>query len=162
MASPRNQKKSTVVSGASVGRARKPSVPVRTIIADGNSVNVVNTSRDADKIVILFCNRQGQKFKLPNGHVVCLAGNAINLMGEARGVLPYGGYSVNIVDKTDWTEVKRLYGKAYKAWFDSGKIIEKLSESAAIDRATEGAGDDPGANPVEPEALHTETASAED
>ena len=163
MASPRNQKTTRSAANLSnIGRAHAPTVPVRTISADGNKVNIVDTSTAGDKIVILFCNRQGQKFILPNGHMVMLAGNAIDLMGAQRGALPYGGYSVNIVNKADWEEVKRLYGKAYQAWFDNGKIIEQRSEKAALNRATQGADDDPGNNPVEPDKLQTETASPED
>ena len=140
---------------------KKPDAEVRTIITDGNKVNITESSHDSDVVTVLFCSRLGQRFRLPNGHEVFLAGNAIDLAGKKDGALPYGGYRVNIVNAADWAEVKRLYGKAYKPWFDGGKIIESQSEREAVGIATDNANDDPDDNPVDMRDMRTTTAPVE-
>lgn len=139
-----------------------PQAEVKTIILGDAKVNVATSAHTGDTVTVLFLNRYGQRFRLPNGREVLLEGNAVDLRGKAQGVLPYGGYSVNVVDKADWEEVKRLYGKAYKGWFDGGKIVESGSEREGIDTAASNADDDPGMNPTESADLRTAPADIED
>lgn len=125
---------------------------IKSIVTNGTTVDVATSGTASDKIIILFSNRQSQRFELPNGHVVELVHNAIHLAGQKNGRLPQGGYSVNIVDRADWEQVKQIYGAAFKRWFDFGKIIERVGddEDAAVGLAADNAGDDAGSNPIDP------------
>jgi hypothetical protein len=133
---------------------------LKTVQTNGATVDIATSAKSAERVTVLFASRRSQKFLLPNGHVVFLASNAVHLAGQKDGVLPEGGYSVNFVDKADWAEVKKVYGKAYKPWFDSGKIVERsgsMSENAAVALAADNAGDDCDDNPIKPGELKNVT-----
>lgn len=131
---------------------RARTAKIKSIVTNGTTVDVATSGTASDKIIILFSNRQSQRFDLPNGHSVVLVHNAIHLAGQKNGRLPQGGYSVNIVDRADWEQVKQIYGAAFKRWFDFGKIIERTGtdEDTAIGLAADNAGDDAGSNPIDP------------
>lgn len=136
----------------------KTSAQIKTVETSGTTVNVATGAQTSDKVVVLFASRRSQRFALPSGREVFLAHNAINLAGKVDGALPGGGYSVNIIDKADWLEVKRIYGKAFAPWFETGKIVERsgsMSENSAIGLAADNAGDDCGDNPVKTSETET-------
>lgn len=138
-------------------RKTKPAAAIKSVQTNGTTVNIASGAA-SEKVVVLFASRISQKFVLPNGHTVLLAGNAVHLAGKREGVLPQGGYSVNFVDKADWLEVKKLYGKAYAPWFDTGKIVERsgaMSENSAVSLAADNAGDDCDLNPIDPKRVTT-------
>jgi len=132
---------------------------LKTVVTNGATVDIATSAKTSDKVTVLFASRRSQKFILPNGHIVFLASNAVHLAGQKDGILPMGGYSVNFVDKADWEEVKKIYGKAYKPWFDCGKIVERsaMSENAAVSLAADNAGDDADDNPIDPKTLQNVT-----
>ena len=138
-------------------KPRTASASLKSVQTNDTTVNIATSAKTAEKVIVLFASRVSQRFNLPSGKVVLLAGNAVHLHGKRDGVLPQGGYSVNIVDKDAWDEVKKLYGRAYKPWFDTGKIIERngMSEDAAVNLAADNAGDDSDFNPVDPKTRKT-------
>jgi hypothetical protein len=140
---------------ASRSTSPKAKASLKTIQTNGATVDIATSAQSSDKVTILFASRRSQKFALPNGHIVFLASNAVHLAGQKDGVLPMGGYSVNFVEKSDWEEVKKIYGKAYKPWFDCGKIVERsaMSENSAVSLAADNAGDDCDDNPIDPKTL---------
>lgn len=137
---------------------KKQTKNLKSISANGTTVPVATTATSNEKVVVLFCSRYGQIFNLPDGRSVTLEGNGVYLAGKRDGALPKGGYSVNVVDKALWEEVKKVHGKAYAPWFESGKIIETSNEAKGIDTAADKAEDDPGFNPIDPNRTATEEA----
>lgn len=123
---------------------------LKSIKSADATVAVATTAKTSGTVTVLFRNRCGQKFNLSNGHVVELEGNAVYLAGADGAPLPAGGYSVNIVDRDDWEQVKKEYGKAYAPWFQTGKIVEESNEKDGIDMAQDNADDDAGLNPFDP------------
>ncbi len=135
--------------------ASRAKAQLKTVVTNGATVDIATSGNAVEKVTVLFASRRSQKFLLPNGHTVFLASNAVHLAGVKDGMLPQGGYSVNFVDKADWDAVKKIFGRAYKPWFDSGKIIERtsMSENAAVSLAADNAGDDCDDNPIDPKKL---------
>ena len=146
------------------GAPKAAAAKIKSVTTNDVTVDIAQSGRSNEKVVILFSNRQSQRFALPSGREVVLVHNAVHLAGRKAGVLPAGGYSVNIVDKADWEEVKKIYGKAYKPWFDFGKIIERtgLSEDGAVTLAADNAGDDAGSNPIDPKSSTLKTKPHEE
>lgn len=141
---------------ASPAEVRKSDLNLQTTVTNGTKINKITTAKSTESVVIMFAARRGLRSVLPNGHIVYLAGNAIDLHGKPDGVLPFGGFSLNIIDKADWDLWKQVYGKAYRPWFDSGKIIEQRSERVATTLAADNADVDAGDNPITPAQMKTE------
>lgn len=125
---------------------------VKSIKSADATVAVSTTATSTETVTVLFRSRCGQVFTLKDGRTVTLEGNAVYLAGADGRPLPAGGYSVNVVDKALWGQVKTEFGKAYAPWFDSGKITEVANEQEGVGIAQDNAGDDAGLNPFDPKA----------
>ena len=125
---------------------------VKSIKSADATVAVSTTATGTETVTVLFRSRCGQVFTLRDGRSVTLEGNAVYLAGADGRPLPAGGYSVNIVDKALWAQVKAEFGKAYAPWFESGKIKEAKNERDGINAAQDNAGDDAGLNPFNPKS----------
>ncbi len=125
---------------------------VKSIKSADATVAVSTTAKTAETVTVLFRSRCGQRFTLPDGRFVELEGNAVYLAGADGRPLPAGGYSVNVVDKALWDEVKNHFAKAYAPWFESGKIKEAKSEKDGVNKAQDNAADDAGLNPFDPKS----------
>lgn len=131
---------------------------VKSIKSADATVAVSTSAASSETVTVLFRNRCGQRFTLPDGRFVELEGNAVYLAGADGAPLPAGGYSVNVVDKALWNEIKTHFAKAYAPWFELGKIKEAKNEKDGINNAQDNAADDAGLNPFNPK---TEGASVE-
>lgn len=125
---------------------------VKSIKSADATVAVSSAATSGDTVTVLFRSRRGQRFTLPDGRFVELEGNAVYLAGADGRPLPAGGYSVNVVDKATWNDVKTHFAKAYAPWFESGKIKEAKNERDGINAAQNNAGDDAGLNPFNPKS----------
>lgn len=93
----------------------------------------VQATTVANDMVCVMLNRpQGIKFAINNGKTtVVINGNAVNLKGQPKGILPIGGYGMTMVPRDQWEEVKRLYGRI--AFFKNGLILEAEDKASARD-----------------------------
>lgn len=121
---------------------------VRTVSSGESTVNIGNSSRTAETVAVLFRSRSSQTFLLPRGRKVTINGNAVYLANAHGGALPAGGYGVTVVDKADWDEVMKLYGKTYAPWFRSGRLQVRERETKAVNFALDHAGDKTGDDPM--------------
>lgn len=131
---------------------------VKRISEGGVTVNVAETAKTAKTVTILFRSRSSQTFRLKSGREVTLAGNGVYLADAQGGALPPGGYGVTVVDADLWAKVKKEFGRAYKPWFDSGRIQESSSEDAGVTYAQDNAQDKTGDDPIVPNQTITTEA----
>lgn len=124
---------------------------VKTITESGATVNVGTAqAKTTETVTVLFRSRISQSFRLSNGKVVTLNGNAVYLANAQGGALPAGGYGVTVLDAADWKRVKEEFGKVYAPWFASGRIKEAKSEAKGVNFAIDHADDKTGNDPVDP------------
>ena len=108
-----------------------------------------------DMVCVMLNRPQGIKFLINNGKtVVKINGNAVNLKGKAKGILPIGGYGMTMVPRAQWEEVKRLYGRI--AFFKNNLILEANDKASANDMADEYAEVRHGMEPVNVGDVKTE------
>lgn len=69
---------------------------------------------DGETVLVALCHPQGIVFPLANNdgkkYRVKLNGNAADLIGKPKGVLPQGGFGLTTVKKTDWELIVATYG----------------------------------------------------
>lgn len=108
---------------------KKPAAPSST------AVETPERSDLGDDCVIVALNRpQGIIFRLKGGRQVEVHGNAVHLRGKEMGVLPTGGaFGLTPVARSDWEEIKRVYGNT--ALFKGGRIFAQASRSEALEQA---------------------------
>lgn len=88
----------------------------------------------ADTVIVALNRAQGVIFSLPGGRQVEVFGNSVHLKGKEMGVLPSGGaFGLTPVDRADWEEIKRIYGRT--SLFKSGRIFAQNSQSEALEQA---------------------------
>ena len=64
-----------------------------------------------DTVFVALCHPTGIQFLFDNGkRRVKLNGNAANLIGEPKGVLPQGGFGLTEIARSDWEEILKTYG----------------------------------------------------
>ena len=119
-------------------------VPTSTAAVEGSAKAMGSSSTAA---VIVALNRaQGVIFSLPNGRKVEVCGNAVHLRGKEMGVLPSGGaFGLTPVERADWEEIKRIYGRT--SLFKSGRIFAQKSQAEAMHQAQDHAGTRHGLEP---------------
>jgi hypothetical protein len=111
-------------------------------------------------VFIALCHPTGIKFSLPGGKTVLIKGNAHHLRGREKGILPVGGFGLTSVDKADWEEIKRVYGRM--EIFKSGLIFAQDSRAKATDESGEKAELRHGREPVDPATTNTEAVNLSD
>ena len=63
-------------------------------------------------VVVALCHPHGIQFILDGGkRRVKLNGNAANLAGQPKGILPIGGFGMTEISRADWEAIKATYGK---------------------------------------------------
>jgi len=80
-----------------------------------------------DIVTVALCHPLGIKFRLGKEHSVILRGNATDLIGKEKGILPMGGFGLTQIRRDEWEEIKRVYGKM--AIFRNGLIFAHEKKS---------------------------------
>ena len=66
----------------------------------------------SNTVVVALCHPHGIQFILDGGkRRVKLNGNAANLAGQPKGILPLGGFGLTEIPESDWEAIKATYGK---------------------------------------------------
>ena len=66
----------------------------------------------SNTVVVALCHPHGIQFILDGGkRRVKLNGNAANLAGQPKGILPLGGFGLTEIPVADWEAIKATYGK---------------------------------------------------
>lgn len=62
-------------------------------------------------VLVALCHPQGIQFLFDNGkRRVKLNGNAANLVGQPKGILPQGGFGLTEISLDDWKAIQETYG----------------------------------------------------
>lgn len=105
-------------------------------------------------MVAVALNRAtGIQFALPDGRKVLVNGNAANLRGKEKGVLPVGAFGLTLIPAADWEYIKKAYGGM--EIFQHGLIFAAERKADAADEAAEKAEFRHGIEPVDPETANT-------
>ena len=85
-------------------------------------------------VVVALCHPHGIQFILDGGkRRVRLNGNAANLAGQPKGILPLGGFGLTEIPVADWEAIKATYGRMeiFKngLCFAHGKRADTLAEA---------------------------------
>lgn len=121
---------------------------VRTVSTGDATINIADENKTSETVTVLFRSRQSLKADLGR-KTLTLAGNAVYLASAKGGALPAGGYGVTVVDKDDWEEFKRRYGKTFAPWFRSGRLKVEEKETKGVNYALDHAGDKTGDDPIQ-------------
>lgn len=63
-------------------------------------------------VTVALCHPHGIQFILDGGkRRIKLNGNAANLAGQPKGILPIGGFGLTEIPEADWEAIKATYGK---------------------------------------------------
>ena len=110
-----------------------------------------------ETVVVALCHPQGIQFVLDGGkRRVRLNGNAVNLVGAPKGILPQGGFGLTTISKTDWDAIQATYGKM--EIFKNGLCFAHGSRSDTLAEADEKAEVRHGREPVRVEDAKTAPA----
>lgn len=103
---------------------------------------------NGDMVCVMLNRPQGIKFIINGGKtVVEINGNAANLKGKPKGILPIGGYGMTLVPRSEWEQVKKLYGRL--PYFRNNLILEAEDKASANDMAEDYAETRHGMEPVD-------------
>lgn len=73
---------------------------------------VTQTAGSNGNVVVALCHPTGIQFLLDGGkRRVKLNGNAANLVGHPKGILPVGGFGLTEIPRSDWEAIKAHYGR---------------------------------------------------
>lgn len=88
------------------------------------------------KIVVALCHPHGISFDVDGGkRRVVIKGNAANLFGQPKGVLPEGGFGLTEVAESDWEQIKKNYSDM--EIFKNGLIFASDKKSDVLAEADE-------------------------
>ena len=131
-----------------------------------DSVYIPETQEDVQKagagsngntVVVALCHPHGIQFLLDGGkRRVKLNGNAANLRGQAKGVLPVGGFGLTEIPEADWQAIQAAYGKM--EIFTSGLCFASEKRRDVLAEADDKAELRHGREPVDVGALKTQPA----
>ena len=93
-------------------------------------------SASGDTVVVALNRASGIVFALPDGRRVRVAGNALNLRGKEKGVLPVGAFGLTEISADDWSYIEKTYGPHMEI-FKSGLIFARAKHADAVDEAEE-------------------------
>lgn len=114
----------------------------------------------ADGFVMVCLKRPtGIKYALKNGNVIEINGYGIELRGKDMGVLDPEAYGLTMIRKSEWEEIKGVYGKNNRL-FEKKIIFSKDDLSSAVDEAKDNAEIRGGLEPIEPNRAHTKGVQA--
>ena len=112
-----------------------------------------------ETVVVALCHPQGIQFLLDGGkRRVRLNGNAVNLAGLPKGILPQGGFGLTTISKDDWEAIQATYGGM--EIFKNGLCFAHGSRSDTLSEADEKAELRHGREPVKVEDAKTAPADA--
>lgn len=112
-------------------------------------------------VVVCLNHPSGITFPIgPDNRPVHIRGNAHDLRGREKGVIPVGEYGYTIVSKDDWEEIKRVYGRM--KIFESGLIFAESGHDRAKARACEQQELRHGREPVDTAQTNTSEANPAD
>lgn len=104
----------------------------------------------ADTVMVALNRTTGITFPMPDGRKVLIEGNAANLRGKDKGVLPVGAFGLTRVNADDWAYIEKTYGPHMEI-FKSGLIFAQARKADAVDEADEKSGLRNGLEPVDVE-----------
>ena len=80
--------------------------------AAAKSEKKAGATAGSNTVVVALCHPHGIQFILDGGkRRIKLNGNAANLAGQPKGILPIGGFGLTEISKADWEAIKATYGK---------------------------------------------------
>lgn len=86
--------------------------------------------------VFVALNRpNGIQFTMPDGRKVKINGNACDLRGKEKGVLPIGAFGLTELDSEDWDYIKKTYGRM--ELFENGLLFASDKKEKAKAEASE-------------------------
>lgn len=110
-------------------------------------------ARSANTVVVALNRPTGINFSMPDGRKVLINGNAADLRGEEKGVLPVGAFGLTTIDRDDWEYIKKTYGRMEV--FENGLLFAAERKADALDEAEEKAELRHGLEPINPETANT-------
>lgn len=114
-----------------------------------------NQQKTGGKTVVVALNRAtGIQFTMPDGRKVLVNGNAVDLRGKGKGVLPVGAFGLTTIAADDWEYIKKTYGGM--EIFENGLIFTSERKADAMDEAEEKKELRHGLEPVNPETTPTQ------
>lgn len=108
----------------------------------------------ASNTVMVALNRtSGILFDVPGGRRVLIHGNAENLRGKEKGILPIGAFGLTQVDAADWAYIEKTYHGM--EIFKNGLIFAQKSKGDAMAAADERKDTRNGLEPVDIDSANT-------
>lgn len=111
-------------------------------------------------VTVALNRATGIQFLMPDGRKVVINGNAADLRGREKGVLPVGGFGLTTIAAADWDYIKKTYGGM--EIFENGLIFAAARQADAADEADEKAEFRHGLEPADPEKTPTRPNDGKD
>ena len=111
-------------------------------------------------VTVALNRATGIQFLMPDGRKVVLNGNAVDLRGREKGVLPVGAFGLTTIAAEDWDYIKRTWGRM--EIFENGLIFAAARKADAADEADEKAELRHGLEPADPEKTPTRPNDGKD
>lgn len=110
-------------------------------------------------VTVALCHPHGIQFILEGGKKrVKLNGNAVNLIGQPKGILPIGGFGLTEISVSDWEAIKATYGNM--EIFKNGLCFAHNKRNDTLAEADEKAELRHGREPVQVEGPEAESKTA--
>lgn len=111
-------------------------------------------------VTVAFNRATGIRFPMPDGRTVLINGNAADLRGREKGVLPVGAFGLTTIAADDWDYITRTWGRM--EIFENGLIFAAERRADAADEAAEKAELRHGLEPADPEKTPTRPNDGKD
>lgn len=109
----------------------------------------VASSISGDTVTVGLCHPQGLQFLLDDGkRRVKLNGNAVNLRGLPKGILPDGGFGLTMIPKADWEAIRAKYAGFTDKLIKNGVLFAREKRADTLAEANEKAEVRHGREPV--------------
>lgn len=122
--------------------ARNPKTGAKSATATSTAKPV------SDKVVVCLNLAHSVVFEI-DGRKIRINGQNENLRGEQEGILAVGKFGQSIIDRQDWEEIRRQYGRM--SIFKMGLIFAQKDTASANAEAREKKELRHGLEPVDPE-----------
>ena len=110
-------------------------------------------------VTVALCHPHGIQFILDGGkRRVKLNGNAANLIGQPKGILPVGGFGLTEISVDDWEAIKATYGRM--EIFKNGLCFAHDKRNDTLAEADEKAELRHGREPIQVEGPEAESKTA--
>ena len=131
-------------------KAQKKSVQEEVYVPQKENKAENKVAQGGDMVIVALCHPQGIIFELDHGkRRVNIKGNAANLRGLPKGVLPQGGFGLTSIPRSDWEAIKAEYSDM--AIFKKGLIFAAEKREDVIAECDEKAELRHGREPVDVE-----------